>query len=178
MRSSVVLCLALLLVPGVAFGCDPAGAYGIAFGAKPGRAARKHPGSGKATTWYAVVPPQVDERFDRYLVRTDTGTGKIYQVDAIRTIIPKERATGLTSGQREDGVRQAEAFARDYIATLPPVIQSQLVDEHGTSHWEGAIADGTWMMVDVDFSWEVTVSCRDLDGELVMGKRALPEMFD
>ena len=178
MRSRVVLCLALLLVPGAAFGCDPAGAYGIAFGDKPGRAARKQPGSGKATSWSAVVPPQADERFDRYLVRTDTGTGKIYQVDAIRTIIPKERATGLTAEQREEGVRQAEIFAQDYLATLPAAIRSQLVDEHGTSHWEGAIADGTWMMVDVDFSWEVTVSCRDLAGERVMGRRVLPEMFD
>ena len=89
-----------------------------------------------------------------------------------------ERSEGLTAGQREDGVRQATAFARDYLATLPADVQSRLVDEYGNSHWEGAIADGTWMMVDVDFSWDVTVACRDLRGERVMGERVLPEMFD
>lgn len=178
MRVDAVLCLALLLVPAAACACDATGAYGIAFGDTPGREARKQPGSGKASTWYAVVPARPDERFDRYLARTDTATGRIYQVDAIRTIIPKADATGLSAAQREDGVRRAEAFAREYLATLPPEIQSRLVDEYGTSHWEGAIADGTWMMLDVDFSWEVTVTCRDLQGERVMGRRVLPEMFD
>ncbi|MCR6686653.1 hypothetical protein [Pseudoxanthomonas sp.] len=175
-RQSAVL--VLLLVPGGVLGCDPSGAHGIAFGDKPGRDARKQPGSGKASTWYEVTPPRPDARFDRYLVRTDTATGRIYEVSAVKTIIPMERSEGLTAGQREDGVRQATAFARDYVATLPADVQSRLVDEYGNSHWEGAIADGTWMMVDVDFSWDVTVACRDLRGERVMGERVLPEMFD
>ncbi len=104
-KSNTVLCLAMLLVPGAALACDPAGAHGIAFGDKPGREARKQPGSGKATIWYAVTPPQADERFDRYLVRVDAGTGKIFQVDAVKTIIPVERSVGLSAGQREEGVR-------------------------------------------------------------------------
>ncbi|GAB3509698.1 hypothetical protein [Pseudoxanthomonas daejeonensis] len=177
MRSNVALCLAALLLPGAALACDPAGAYGIAFGDKPGRDARKQPGSGTVTIWYQVTPPQPDTRFDRYLVRTDAATGRIYQVDGVRTIIPLERSEGLTDAQRAAGVQQAEAFAQDYFASLPPDIRSRLVDEYGTSHREGAIADGTWMTVDVNFSWDVTVSCRDLAGERVMGERVLPEMF-
>lgn len=177
MKSNAVLCLALLLVPGAVLACDPAGAYGIAFGDKPGRDARRQPGSGHASIWYAVTAPHADERFDQYLARVDAGTGKIYQVDAVKTIIPVARSVGLTAEQRAEGVRQAEAFARDYLATLPPDIQARLVDQHGTSHWEGAIADGTWMIVDVNFSWDVTVSCRDLAGERVMAERVLPGMF-
>lgn len=177
MKSNVVLFVLALLFPCAALACDSTGAYGVAFGGKPGREARKQPGSGKASAWYAVTPPHPDERFDRYLARVDVGTGTIYQVDAIRTILPKESAGGLTHEQREEGARQAEAFAQDYIAALAPDVRARLVDKYGTSHWEGATADGTWMDVDVDFSWEVTVSCRDLDGERVMGERVLPEMF-
>jgi hypothetical protein len=169
--------VALTLLAPAAHACEPQGAYGLLFGAKPGLDAKRLRG-GNASVWYAVQAPKPDERFDRYEVRTDTKTGEIYEIDAIRTIAPRASAPKLTAEDRAQNVQRAHAFVAEYRASLPAETQALLADKYRTSNWQGAVADGLWLEMSATGGWEVTVVCRDLRRELVMARRVLPEMFE
>ena len=155
--------------------CSESGAYGIPFGAKPDKTAKRTAG-GDASVWYAVAAPAPDSRFDRYLVRTDTKTGEIFQVDAVRTIIPLERSESTTAAEREEAGNQSRGFALEFIASLPDDMRERLIDKYGSSHWEAVIAE-TYLEISAGTAWDVTVSCRDLRREQEMGRRVWPELL-
>ncbi|MEO3691845.1 hypothetical protein [Roseateles paludis] len=179
-RMAVIAALFATAVAAAPFGaeaCSATGAYGFSFGAKPAADAKRLRG-GNASVWYAVQAPKPDERFDRYEVRTDTKTGEIYEIDAIRTIAPMASAPKLTAEDRAQNVQRAHAFVAEYRASLPPETQALLADKYRTSNWQGSIADGLWLEMSATAGWEVTVVCRDLRRELGMARRVLPEMFE
>ncbi|HTO40358.1 MAG TPA: hypothetical protein VL026_05225 [Rhizomicrobium sp.] len=155
--------------------CSRSGAYGIPFGAKPDKTAKRTEG-GDASVWYAVSSPEPDPRFDKYLVRADTKTGKIFQIDAVRTIIPLDRSESTTAAEREEAKGRARAFALEFIEALPVDARQQLVDKYDSSHWEAVIAE-TYLEISASTAWDVTVSCRDLRREREMAQRVFPELF-
>lgn len=177
MKLAPLFCaIALVTCSNISLACDAFGAYGINFGDKPDKKATKTQG-GTASTWYSITPPKPDSRFDKYLIRVDTKTKEIFQIDAVRTIIPMERASSLTHEQRAEGQNEAKSFVNEYLTSLPANIQAGLVDEYNTSNWKGSVAEGILLEISANFSWDVTVSCNNVSRENTMGRRVLPEMF-
>ena len=172
MKSLIVVLLLASALDAAA--CSAAGMVGIPFGSKPRRGDRKIEGN-DATTWFTTKPPEPDPRFDEYRIRIDAKTKEVIEVLAIRTItpMPGQSDPPLPAEQREAGKAKAEAFALEYVATLPAEVRDKLVDKPRIREWQGQPVEGYNLNVMALAAWDVQVSCIDIKREWAVAKRVL-----
>lgn len=160
--------------------CSTDGAFGIKFGNKVSKGAVRVSG-GKASTFYSVKVPEPNPAFDEYQVRIDTKTKKIFEVIATKIITPMltSRLGGLNPEQIKEGEAKARSAAESFLRLLPKEQQEKITwNEYGSPQWHLAIGEEAILEINGYGPWDANVRCTSLVGELEMGKRVLPELFE
>ena len=160
--------------------CNANGAFGIKFGNKVSKGAVRLSG-GKASTFYSVKVPEPNPAFDEYQVRIDTKTKKIYEVIATKIItpMPTSRLGGLNPEQIKEGEAKARNAAESFLALLSKEQQEKITrNEYGSPQWHLAIDGDAILEINGYGPWDANIRCTSLSGELELGKRVLPELFE
>jgi hypothetical protein len=154
-----VFCVTLLTER--AWACDASGAFGIEFGARPQKLGIKVRESA-ATIAYQIAPPQPDDRFDRFVVVVDKESKEVVAIEALKRTVPwPPQNRAATAEEKQQGTRNADAFARAYFGSLPSQTQNALGDRRPTGSWRGDVADGIAMSILDSAPWEVSIICQD-----------------
>ena len=172
---NLILCGACSAAPA----CTSDGAFGISFGSKPPAGAQLEE-EGNVSTWYVVTPPEPDPNFDLFQIRVSNATSEVLEVVATKTIT---RAPALTEPpldpeRRKQGEERSKAFALQYIAQLPPQMQSRVaLEKYSSDRWRASVSEDVVMGIRAGFAWDVTVSCKDTKREWALARKAMPELF-
>ena len=160
--------------------CNMDGAFGIKFGDKVGKQAVRLSGE-IASTFYSVKVPEPNPAFDEYQVRIDTKTKKIFEVIATKIItpLPTSRLGGLNPEQIKAGEAKARNAAESFLALLSKEQQEKITrNEYGSPQWHLAIDGDVILEINGYGPWDANIRCTSLSGELELGKRVLPELFE
>ena len=163
-----------LLASGGSHACDATGAFGLRFGDKPGRGATIKDQSPTAFT-YLIEPPAPDQRLDRYQVNADPQSHQIFEIRAVKTLIPFDGVRVLSKEERLEAEKVSYAFAQEYVTSLPAEVQGKLKERYAI--WRGNLLPAIHLEVNAVSAWEVTVSCMDTRREAEIMRRVLPEIF-
>jgi hypothetical protein len=181
MRQKIILTAIVTFFSANSFAlCNADGAFGIKFGNKVSKDAVRLSG-GKASTFYSVKVPEPNPAFDEYQARIDTKTKKIFEIIATKIItpMPTSRLGGLNPEQIEEGQTKARNAAESFLALLPKEQQERVTrNEYGSPQWHLAINEEVILEINGYGPWDAYIRCTSLSGELELGKRVLPELFE
>lgn len=181
MKQKIILAFLITFFSAHSFSfCNADGAFGIKFGNKVSKGAVRLSG-GKASTFYSIQVPEPNPAFDEYQVRIDTKTKKIFEIIATKIItpMPTSRLGGLNPEQIKEGEVKARSAAESFLALLPKEQQEKITrNEYGSPQWHLAVSEEAMLEINGYGPWDANIRCTSLSGELELGKRVLPELFE